>query len=464
MSRVSLSAAPGGAGDLALLDAATGARVTLAELRARAAAVGALLAARGVRAGDRVTLRASNRVETAAALLAMLDRGVVAVPLHPRLSDREADALRLDAEAAAHLDDGDLDEVVRSTNDLPTGSNDLAAMLYTSGSSGRPKGALLGHRALAASARASAENLGWTREDRWLLALPLCHVGGLSVLTRCLLAGRPAVMLPRFDPDAVLDAIVRHRTTLLSVVPTMLHALLERDRENALAGPRAVLVGGAALPMALREAAVARGVACVATYGLTEACSQVATQRPERPPRARDTVGPPLRGLSLRVADDAGEPASAGEVGRILIRGEAMMTGYRGGQPLGDGWFDTGDHGALGDDGELRVRGRRTDLIVTGGENVYPAEVEQCAAGHPDVAQALVFGVDDPVWGQRVAMLVVPRAGLDAEALRGWMTARLAGFKRPRLYAEVPSIPTLPSGKVDRRGALAAHRGDLRAW
>ncbi|MEZ4393859.1 MAG: class I adenylate-forming enzyme family protein [Polyangiales bacterium] len=464
MSRVSLSAAPGGAGDLAILDASSGAEVTLGELRSRAARVGALLAARGVRAGDRVTLRASNRVETAAALLSMLDRGVVAAPLHPRLSDREAEALRRDAEAAAHLDDGDLDEVVHPTNDLPMGSNDLAAMLYTSGSSGRPKGALLGHRALVASARASAENLGWTPTDRWLLALPLCHVGGLSVLTRCLLAGRPVVTLPRFDPDAVLDAVVRHRTTLVSVVPTMLHALLERDRGNALAGLRAVLVGGAALPLALREEAVARGVACVATYGLTEACSQVATQRPERPPRARDTVGAPLRGLRLRVADDEGAPARVGEVGRILIRGEAMMTGYRGAEPLGDAWFDTGDHGALGEDGELRVRGRRTDLIVTGGENVYPAEVEQCVAGHPDVEQALVFGVDDPVWGQRVAVLVVPRAGLDAEALRGWLRARLAGFKRPRLYAEVPAIPTLPSGKVDRRGALAAHRGALRAW
>lgn len=448
----------------ALVELATGQRFTYAALLSRAEAVGRLLAARGVRAGDRVTLRATNRVETAAALLAMFDRGVTAVPLHPRLTDAEAGALRGDAEAAAHLDDGALDEVVRTPNDLLIARGDLAAMLYTSGTSGRPKGALLPHEALVASAEASATNLGWREDDRWLLCLPLCHVGGLSVLTRCLLARRTVALLPRFDPDAALDAIVRERTTLLSVVPTMLHALLERDRENALARLRAVLVGGAACPTALREEAAARGVQCLATYGLTEACSQVATQAPADPPRPREGVGRVLPGLSLRLADDGGDEVGVGAVGRILLRGKALMRGYRGMAPIGEGWFDTGDHGALGDDGTLTVHGRRTDLVVTGGENVYPLEVELTAMAHPSVAQAMVFGVSDPVWGQRVAMLVVPRGRVDLDALRGWMSARLAGFKRPRLVGVVDALPALPSGKPDRRGAITRWAGSLKVW
>lgn len=450
----------------ALVDLATGRRLTFAALLDRAQSVGRLLAARGVGAGDRVTLRATNRVETAAALLAMFDRGVTAVPLHPRLTEAEAAALRGDAEAAAHLDDDALDEVVRGANDLPISlrERDIAAMLYTSGTSGRPKGALLPHAALRASAAASATNLGWRADDRWLLCLPLCHVGGLSVLTRCLLARRPVALLPRFDPDAVLDAIVRDRTTLLSVVPTMLHALLERDRENALARVRAVLVGGAACPMGLREEAAARGIQCLATYGLTEACSQVATQTPVDPPRAREGVGRVLPGLALRLTDVGGAEVGVGEVGRILLRGKALMRGYRGMPPVGEGWFDTGDHGARDEDGTLTVHGRRTDLIVTGGENVYPLEVELVAAAHPRVAQAMVFGVSDPVWGQRVAMLVVPRGPLDLDALRGWMTARLAGFKRPRSVAVVDALPSLPSGKPDRRGAITQWAASLQAW
>lgn len=450
----------------ALVDLATGQRFTYTALLARAERVGRSLAAQGVRAGDRVTLRATNRVETAAALLAMFDRGVTAVPLHPRLTEAETLRLRDDAEASAHLDDDALDEVVRGANDLPITlrENDIAAMLYTSGTSGRPKGATLPHEALIASAEASATNLGWRPEDRWLLCLPLCHVGGLSVLTRCLRARRPVALLPKFDPDAVLDAIVRDRTTLLSLVPTMLHTLLERDRENALARVRAVLVGGAACPMGLREESAARGIPCLATYGLTEACSQVATQSPTDPPRAREGVGRVLPGLSMRLVDSDDHAVAPGEIGRILLRGKALMRGYRGHPPLGEGWFDTGDHGALDDHGTLTVHGRRTDLIVTGGENVYPLEVELAAMAHPSVAQALVFGESDPLWGQRVAMLVVPRGDMDLDALRGWMAERLAGFKRPRLVAAVDALPTLPSGKPDRRGAITRWAGSLRAW
>lgn len=465
MSALSLRAAAEERGDdVAMVDAAGGRVWSWRALDDRAREFGRRLCARGVRAGDRVTLHATNRVDTAAALLAMLDRGVTAVPLHPRLREVERDALRARAGAVAHLDDADLDGGDTVGDDLPVVPGDLAAMLFTSGTSGAPKGALLPHDALVASAAASAQNLGWTPTDRWLLCLPLCHVGGLSVLTRCLLARRPVVLLPRFDVDAVLDAIPRHGVTLLSVVPTMLHALLARDASNVLGGVRAVLTGGAATSRSLRAACAARAVPCLATYGLTEACSQVATQSPGDPSALREGVGAALSGLALRVVDDRGGDVPAGVVGRILLRGKAMMRGYDGHPPLGAQWFDTGDHGAIDARGELTVHGRRTDLVVTGGENVYPLEVELAAQEHPDVAEALVFGVDDPVWGQRVAMLVVGREGLDLDALRDFLAARLAGFKRPRRVAVVPALPTLPSGKPDRRGAAARFADALRPW
>lgn len=463
MSSLSLSAATDTELPL-IVDVGRGEAHSIGDLQRRAAGFGALLAARGVRAGDRVTLSATNRVETAVALLAMFDRGVVAVPLHPRLSDSERDGQRRDADAALHLDDAQLDEIVHGSNDLAIAPGGLAAMLFTSGSSGRPRGALLTHGAFVASARASSENLGWAAEDRWLLTLPLCHVGGLSVLTRCLVARRPLALLPRFDPDAVLDAIVRHRTTLLSVVPTMLHALIERDRAGALRRLRAVLVGGAACPMPLREEAAARGVRCLATYGLTEACSQVATQPPTAALTARPGVGRVLSALSLRIVGEQGDELATGEVGRIHLRGDAMMQGYFGHPALGDGYFDTGDHGALDARGELFVHGRRTDLIVTGGENVYPVEVEQAVMEFSGVADAMVFGVDDPTWGQRVALLVVPRGALDEAALSRFLRGRLAGFKRPRVMAAVSSLPALPSGKPDRRAAAALHGPSLRPW
>ncbi|MFO0627568.1 MAG: fatty acid--CoA ligase family protein [Polyangiales bacterium] len=466
MTGLSVRAAAATHGEaLAMVDADAGRAWTWRDADALAAATGGGSRAAACAAGDRVTLTATNRVDTAAALLAMSTRGMPPSPCTRALRDpRARRAARHRACAAAHLDDAGLDGGDPTGDDLPLFPGDLAAMLFTSGTSGTPKGALLPHDALLASAAASAQNLGWTATDRWLLCLPLCHVGGLSVLTRCLLARRPIVLLPRFDVDAVLDAIPRHAVTLLSVVPTMLHALLARDLTNVLARLRAVLCGGAATSRALRAACAARAVPCLATYGLTEACSQVATQAPSDPTAVRDGVGAPLPGLALRVVDGDDQPLPAGEVGRILLRGRAMMRGYDGHPPLGEGWFDTGDHGALDADGALTVHGRRTDLVVTGGENVYPLEVELAAAEHPDVSEALVFGVDDPVWGQRVAMLVVGREGLDLDALRGFLAARLAGFKRPRAVAVVTALPTLSSGKPDRRGAAAQHGHALRPW
>ena len=307
------------------------------------------------------------------------------------------------------------------------------ALLYTSGTTGRPKGALLSRGAFAAAAAASAQNLGWQDDDRWLLAMPVCHVGGLSILTRCLLARRPVVLEPRFDPDAVLAAVVRERATLLSVVPTMLNALLERDADGALARLRAVLVGVAGTPFSLLEGCEARGIPAITTYGLTEACSQVTVQRPSLPlPRAARGSGEPLPGVHLSIRRADGTVAEPGEVGRIHVGGPTLIDGYfRGpGRPLDrargdDGLFDTGDLGEIDAAGALHVHARRTDLIVTGGENVYPVEVEQRLEALPGVRRALVFGVPDERWGQIVA------AALELDRRRGARRARGPPWPRP---------------------------------
>jgi O-succinylbenzoic acid--CoA ligase len=448
---------------------------TFGELDARMGGFVAALVGAGVAPGDRVALRGSNRAETVTALLGMAAAGVTAVLVHPRLTAAEARVLIDDAEVRASLDDDGVDALLRDGVDRPwpalpaPTTGDPLAMIYTSGTSGRAKGAVLTHGAFAASADASARNLGWAPGDRWVAALPVAHVGGLSVLTRCLLARRPVALLPRFDAAAVLDA-VRAGGTIVSVVPTMLRALLEADRGNALAGARVVLVGGAACPAELRGECRKRRVRALMTYGMTEMCSQVATQRPTREAAVQRGVGRALYGVELRIADDEGAALAAGEVGRITVRGPMRMRGYWRQAPLApEEWFDTGDLGALDADGVLSIHARRTDLIVTGGENVYPVEVEHCLEAHPSVAAALVFGLPDEVWGQRVAAVVVARGEVADEAawrasLAEHVAARLAGFKRPRALARAAAIATLPSGKPDRAGAAARYGAAATAW
>ncbi|MGK4005520.1 AMP-binding protein [Sorangium sp. So ce1036] len=452
------------------------------DLAPAVAAVRARLAGAGVGQGARVALVAPNALGTVLVIHALLALGAVLVPIHPRLTAGEARALLDDARPDLVLREPDLaallDEVARGLaaprvggaagGRSPDPSGDLA-IVYTSGTTGRPKGAVLPRRAFVAAAEGSAANLGVRDDDRWLLCMPLCHVGGLSIVTRCLLARRAVILAPRFEPASVLASIVRDRATLLSVVPTMLLALLEADRDNVLARLRAVLVGGAGAPARALDECARRGVAALTTYGLTEACSQVTVQRP-RDPRTREPgSGAPVAGVGLRIAG-----AGADGVGRIEIRGPVLFRGYHRGPgrdpelPIdGDGWFSTGDLGALDAAGRLHVASRRTDLIVTGGENVYPAEVEQVLESCAGVAGAVVFGVPDERWGHVVAAAIVPDqaappdpggASLSpalASELAAAVAARLAPHKRPRRLCAVAALPLTAAGKLDRAGAAA---------
>ncbi|WP_437626442.1 AMP-binding protein [Sorangium sp. So ce1151] len=457
------------------------------DLAPAVAAVCARLARAGVGQGARVALVAPNALGTVVVLHALLAIGAVLVPIHPRLTAAEAGILIDDArpdlvlrepELAALLDEArsELAALVESGPRAaeaagvvpPDPAGDLA-IVYTSGTTGRPKGAVLPRRAFLAAAEGSAANLGVRDDDRWLLCMPLCHVGGLSIVTRCLLARRAVILAPRFEPASVLASIVRDRATLLSVVPTMLLALLEVDRDNVLARLRAVLVGGAGAPERALDECARRGVLALTTYGLTEACSQVTVQGP-RDPRTREPgSGAPISGVELRV-----EGAGSDGVGRIEIRGPVLFRGYYRGPERapellvdGAGWFSTGDLGALDAAGRLHVAARRSDLIVTGGENVYPAEVEHVLASCAGVAGAVVFGVPDERWGQIVAAAIVPDQAAPAapggaalrpallDDLAAAVAARLAPHKRPRRLCAAAALPVTPAGKLDRAGAAA---------
>lgn len=451
--------------------------LSFAELAQRVAVVWGALARRGISGSRCVAVRASNRIETLVTLLALIEAGTPFVLLHPRLTDHEVAGLVADARADPALDEEAVSELGREPPEaawmerffaLPDPPDEAPlAILYTSGTSGVAKGAVLSRRAFVASAWSSAANLGWCDDDRWLLCLPLCHIGGLSIVTRCLQARRPVVLVPRFSTAAVLDAIERDGATLLSVVPTMLRGLLADDARGLLARLRGVLCGGAATPRSLYEEAIARGVNVLLTYGLTEACSQVTVHRWTREPRLRSGSGVALPGVELAIlGEDCDEVLPPGRPGRIGVRGPGLMTGYLHRPPLDGRFFDTGDLGQLDEDGALHVLSRRSDLIVTGGENVYPAEVEQALLACPGIAAALVFGVPDATWGARVAAAVVgaTAAPIDEAALLRALGERLAPFKRPRFWCQVAALPELPSGKPDRRRAAAELLDELRPF
>ncbi len=338
------------------------------------------------------------------------------------------------------------------------------AIVTTSGTTGRPKGVVLSRRAFVAAASASAQNLGWQQDDRWLLGLPIAHVGGLSILTRCLIARRPMVVPAevaaggRLDVEAMIRTIDRARVTLLSLVPTQLERLLDRTPPwSPPAHLRAVLLGGAGARPALLVRAADRGVPTLTTYGMTEACSQVTTQRPGTINRGQLGAGAPLPGVEVRIVD-----------GAIQVRGPTLLSGYLpdpSAPPTDrDGWLATDDLGRFDESGCLHVLGRRSDLVITGGENVHPAEVEAVLEECPGVAAACVFGVPDDTWGELVGVAIVPSGdgGPSDAALAGFARARLSPHRRPRLVAHVEELVTTATGKVDRAGTRDRASAALR--
>lgn len=337
--------------------------------------------------------------------------------------------------------------------------DDTLAILFTSGTTGRPKGAMLSYGNFFHGANASAYRLGLHTDDCWLSCLPLYHVGGLAVIFRSCLYGTSIDLHRRFDPEVYWQTLAQNRVTLASLVPTMLHRLLESQGSRLWPDSlRAILLGGAAAQESLLSRSRAAGAPVLTTYGLTEACSQVATQHPRVGQRKSGSVGKPLLFTQVRILGEDGADLPPGEIGEVAVCGPQVMQGYfrnpeATAQTLRDGWLHTGDMGYLDQEGDLFLVQRRRDIIVTGGENVYPAEVEEALRRYPGVVDACVVGVADAEWGQRVTGLIQTEDGqpLDAAALATFLRGEIAGYKIPRQLAFTDQLPQTASGKIERR-------------
>jgi O-succinylbenzoic acid--CoA ligase len=296
--------------------------------------------------------------------------------------------------------------------------------------------------------------------------MPLCHIGGLAILARSVLAGSAVVLHERFDPDAVSHALDCDHITIASFVPTMLARVLEvRGTTPPPPALRAVLLGGAPAPARLLEQATRAHWPLLPTYGLTEAGSQVATLPPGVTPRPDGGGLRPLPGVELRIADDAGCSLPPGRTGEIQVRGATVTAGYwrrpeANRQLLAGGWLHTGDLGVLDEHGALRVVGRSDDRMITGGENVHPAEIESVLLTHPDVTDAGVTGIADPVYGQRIAAWIVRRADrhVEAAALERFVRSQLASYKVPRAWRFVDALPRNAGGKLLRSALIDSAR------
>jgi O-succinylbenzoic acid--CoA ligase len=419
--------------------------VTYAELEAEATWVARRLAAYGVRRDAVAALTMHPRREEVVLLHALMKLGAVALPLGPRLTEAEREAV-LAAERPA-VDLNDAAELTQTEADLPLlgehDMDDLQCRILTSGTSGEPRPVGLTYGNFLFSAMGSAFNLGVDPSDRWLCCLPLSHVAGLSIVIRSVVYGTTAVLLDGFDTEQVARTLVSGDISVASLVPTQLIRLLEAGAD--LSAPRALLIGGGPVPAdALREA-LGRGATVVQTYGMTETCSQVTTLSPEDAERRVGSAGRPLLTSHIRI-----------EGGEILVQGPTVAPGcYEA-----DGWLHTGDLGHIDDEGFLYVTGRSSEVIVTGGENVMPAEVEAVLISHPAVADAAVLGRPHPEWQEAVCALVVLRDGAEATdaELRSHCSGPLAPYKVPKRVDFVSSLPRTPSGKL-LRGELTALAG-----
>jgi O-succinylbenzoic acid--CoA ligase len=464
-------------------------KITYARLNELAASEAAALAQLGVESGDRVGLLLDNGQRYVSLVWGLVRRGAVLVPLNTRLT---ADELRYQVDkagckliicsstyepTAVAIRTRPVYTVGSSCSDaalpFPTnimhseahldGEIDLdatAAIIFTSGTTGKPKGAQLTFGNLYHSAQASAERLGVHPDDRWLLALPLYHVGGLSILFRSAIYGT-AFAIPQAEPGAspklesIIHTMQREAITLISLVPTQLYRMIQAGVEFPPT-LRLILLGGAAAAPDLLESCAKLNLPVATTYGLTEAASQVATMSPEDVRHKPGSVGKPLAGTQVRIVREDGTSAEPGEYGEIAVSGKMVMKGYLD-EPLSNGELYTGDIGYLDADGDLWLVQRRSDLIVSGGENVYPAEVEGILRQHPMIAEAAVVGVPSAEWGQQVAAVLVLKPGTSAipDDIEAFCKARLAGYKRPRLIRFVSELPMTASGKIQRSAVRA---------
>jgi len=440
----------------------------------------------GIRPGDKVAVLLPNCVDYVVLIHGLARLGAVLAPLNTRLTVAEL-SWQIDHTRAARLiyDDTTVQQALAAQRDsgitlqhvtelqqpakqgLPFQSHPLdlnapQSIVFTSGTTGRPKGAVLTFANHFWSATASSYRLGLQTNDCWLSCLPLYHVGGLAVIFRSCLYGTAIVLHQGFDLDTFSHSLQSQPVTLTSLVPTMLHRLLHIADGAALRSEhlRMILLGGAAASIDLLTECHEMGIPVAPTYGLTEAGSQVATLHPTEMIHKLGSVGKPLMFSALDIVDEQGQPLPSGTLGEVVVRGPTIMAEYYANsaateQCIRNGALYSGDIGYLDDEGDLWLVQRRSDIIVSGGENVYPSEVEAVLDQHPLVNRSCVVGLPDAEWGQQVAAMVevdaVEPGLLTVEALTLFSRQHLAGYKQPRTILFVEQLPQTASGKIARR-------------
>jgi long-chain acyl-CoA synthetase len=461
-----------------------------AEFHAAAARVATLLERAGVEPGDRVGLMLPNTPAFALAFYGIMYRGAVAVPMNPLLKAREVsfylsnsgakalfgspafadEATAGAAEVGAQcwlVDDAGLMKLIA---DLPEhspaerGDDDVAVILHTSGTTGKPKGAMLTHGNLSRNCDVSVRTLVESGSDDVIMGcLPLFHVFGLTCgLNGSVLAGATMTLIPRFDPRKALEVIERDHVTVFEGVPTMYSALLsvaDQAAPGATQSLRTCVSGGAALPVqVLTDFEKAFGCTVLEGYGLSESSPAAAFNHPNRPRKA-GSIGTPIEGVEMRVVDLDGVEVPQGEAGQIQIRGHNVMKGYWNLPEAtketitADGWLNTGDVGRVDEDGYFYIVDRTKDMIIRGGYNVYPREIEEVLYEHPAVAEAAVIGIPHDSLGEEVGAAVALKKGssVTADELRDYVKARVAAYKYPRLVWLVDALPKGPTGKLLKR-------------
>jgi len=427
------------------------------------------LRAWGINAGDVVAILSNNHAEYVRLAFAVIGIGSILLPLNTRLTHDELGYQLRSTDTQCLIVS---DEISIPTTDVPTltfrqfhaltgrdgtprspSGQAPAVIMFTSGTSGKPKGAVLTHDNLIANAVATHQRLNMNDGDHWLCTLPLYHVGGLTILIRCFLLGAVVSLLPRFDLNMVHQILCERNITLISLVPTMLYRLLDLDVTQWQKSLRLILLGGAAADATLMRRCADHHLPVATTYGLTEASSQVCTATPDVAKRKPASVGKPMPGITVRIVDEHGKECPIGTIGEIVVRGKTVMRGYyqnpqATAKALRNEELFTGDMGYIDRDGDLWMVQRRSDLIITGGENVYPSEVETVLREHPQVKDVAVVGIPDLEWGQLVACAVV--GDVEIAHFEAFARKKLAGYKIPRRWAKVEALPLNSMGKVEK--------------
>ena len=462
---------------------------TYRELDRASSGIAGLLREQGLRPGDRVGIMLPNVTEFAVIYYGVLRAGGVVVPMNPLLKAREvayylgdsgaslifawhgfaADA-RAGAEQAAATAvivdpatfPGLTASAVPDDRVVDREATDTAVILYTSGTTGSPKGAELTHANLGRNADVARTDLfRLTSGDVIFGGLPLFHAFGQTcALNAAVASGACVTLLPRFAPDRALRILAEHRVTVFEGVPTMYVALLGAPDRGSydVSALRLAVSGGAAMPVeVLRGFEEAFGCQVLEGYGLSETSPVASFNHPDRP-RKPGSIGTPVRGVQMRVVDGDGDEVPRGDVGEIVIRGHNVMKGYwrrpeATAQAIPDGWFRTGDVGRVDRDGYFEIVDRKKDLIIRGGFNVYPREIEEVLYEHPAVAEAAVIGLPHPALGEEVGAAVVVKPGADvtAEQLRDYVKAQVAAYKYPRKVWITGELPKGPTGKIVKR-------------